>query len=119
MNAKARTARQTIKTRATDTRKARKAVRMISAGKPVTAKLHMAAAGIDGKTANRFAGAFSARQTPTLVSETRIKLKGRVTKAVLVKLYSADLFAARLAAYRPKDKAAAQIFERAAHRLAV
>lgn len=37
---------------------------------------------------------------------------------VTVKLYSAAVFAARLAVYRPKDLTAARHFEQAAHRLA-
>lgn len=118
MNAKARTARQTLRQRSTTHRATRKAVRAVGTGTPQTARTHLIAAGIDITTAKRFAGAFSTRVQPTATTTAPIKLKGRVTKTVAVKLYDLATFAARLAVYRPKDKSAAAQFTQAAHRLA-
>lgn len=119
MNKNSRTARQISKARATATRVLRRSVKAVVTGAPQPAKTHLIVAGIDAATAKRFAGAFSTKVVPTLVSETEIKLKGRRTKTVPVKLYDLDTFAARLAVYRPKDKAAAALFAQAAHKLAV
>lgn len=118
MNVKARTARRITRQRHTDTRATRKAQKATATGTPQTARTHLLAAGIDDATAKRFAGAFSRSATPTGTAETVIKLKGRVTKRVGVKLYDLPAFIARLAAYRPKDKTAAEKFARAAHQLA-
>lgn len=118
MNASSRTARRTIAARSKDTRTARRAVKAVATGAPQPAKTHMIAAGIDEATAKRFAGSFSTKVTPTATGETVIKLKGRRTKLVPVKLYDRAAFAARLSVYRPKDLTAAGIFARAAHRLA-
>lgn len=118
MNAKARTARHTIKTRSTTHRATRKAQRAVATGTPQTARTHLIAAGIDTATAKRFAGAFSTRITATATTTAPVKLKGRITKTVPVKLYDLPTFAARLAVYRPKDKTAAARFAQAAHRLA-
>lgn len=118
MNATARTARRIAKARSNETRSTRRSVKAVATGAPQSAKTHLIAVGIDAGTAKRFAGAFSAKVVPTLVGETVIKLKGRRTKLVPVKLYDQATFAARLAVYRPKDKAAAKLFTRAAHRLA-
>lgn len=118
MNAKTRTARRIVKARSIETRATRRAVKAVATGAPQPAKTHLIASGIDAGTAKRFAGAFSTKVTPTAVSETVIKLKGRRTKLVPVKLYDQDTFTARLAVYRPKNTAAAELFARAAHRLA-
>lgn len=118
MNASSRRNRREIAARSAATRTTRRAVKAVATGAPQPAKTHMIAAGIDVATAKRFAGAFSARVTPTLTGETTIKLKGRRTKRVAVKLYDLATFTARLAVYRPRDLTAAGIFARAAHRLA-
>lgn len=118
MNAKARTARQTLRDRSTASRATGKAVRAVATGTPQTARTHLVAAGIDGATAKRFAGAFSNRVEPTAMTTAPIKLKGRATKKVEVKLYDLPSFAARLAVYRPKDATAAALFAQAAYRLA-
>lgn len=110
MNSKARTNRATIKARATAFRSARKARRALATGRPQTAKTHLVGRGLAPTLAKRFAGAFSKGVTPTAIAETVIKLKGRVTKRVAVKLYDSTVFAARLATYRPRDKAAAAAF---------
>jgi hypothetical protein len=110
MNRHARIARATVKARATATRAARRAHRAVATGTPQPAKTHLIAAGLDPLLAKRFAGAFSQRVNPTATGETVVKLKGRVTKRVSVKLYNLPAFAARLAVYRPKDRAAAAAF---------
>jgi hypothetical protein len=118
MNAKARTARRIVKARSTATRVTLRAVKAVATGAPQAAKTHLIAVGVDAATAKRFAGAFSTKVVPTLVGETVIKLKGRRTKKVAVKLYDLATFTARLSVYRPKDITAAGVFARAAHRLA-
>lgn len=118
MNASSRTARRIVKARSNETRSTRRAVKAAATGAPQPAKTHLTAAGIGAGTAKRFAGAFSRGVAATATGETVIKLKGRRTKLVAVKLYDQATFAARLAVYRPKDKAAAAVFTRAAHRLA-
>lgn len=118
MKASSRQARQTIRTRSANTRAARRAHRLVATGTPQTARTHLIAAGLDDPTAKRYAGAFSRGVTPTAVTETTIKLRGRRSKTVAAKLYSALAFAARLAIYRPKDLTAARLFEQAHHQLA-
>lgn len=118
MNASSRAARRTIRTRAAQTRATRRAHQAVATGTPQSARTHLIAAGIDTPTAKRFAGAFSRGTTPTQTIDTVIKLKGRRTKTVPTKLYSATAFAARLSVYRPKDLTAAAAFEQAAHQLA-
>ena len=118
MNARTRTARHTIKTRAAATRTNRRAIKAIATGQPQPVRTRLVAAGLDDATARRFAGAFSRGVTADDTRTTKIKLKGRATKRVQVKLYAANTFAARLATYRPKDKTAASAFAAAAHQLA-
>lgn len=118
MNPTARTARRITRQRSTETRSTRRAVKAVTTGAPQSAKTHLIAAGIDAGTAKRFAGAFSTKVVPTATGEAQIKLKGRRTKRVSVKLYDLATFTARLSVYRPKDVTAAGMFARAAHRLA-
>lgn len=118
MKPAARKARNQIRQMTRTQRAASRARRQIATGAPQTARTHLVAAGLDDATAKRFAGAFSARQTPTATATTKVKLKGRRTKRVTVKLYDSAAFTARLATYRPKDKTAAARFERIAHHLA-
>lgn len=118
MKASQRQQRQTLRTRSANTRAARRAHRAVATGLPQTARTHLVAAGLDDRTAKRYAGAFSRGTTPTATGETEVKLKGRTRKQVTVKLYDAATFGARLAVYRPKDLTAAARFEQAAHRLA-
>ena len=89
-------------------------MKAVATGAPQPAKTHMIAAGIDAATAKRFSGAFSTKVTPTATGETVIKLKGRRTKLVPVKLYDLATFTARLSVYRPRDKEAAALFSRVA-----
>ncbi|MFF8544740.1 hypothetical protein ACF060_31140 [Streptomyces werraensis] len=118
MNASSRHARHTIRTRAAQTRAARRAHRLVATGTPQTARTHLVAAGLDDATAKRYAGAFSRGIAPTAVVEASVKLRGRRRKTIAVKLYDTAGFTARLAVYRPKDLTAAARFEQTAHRLA-
>lgn len=110
MNASSRKATQLLKDRTRTQRAIRKAQRQVATTTVLSAKTRLIAAGLNPNTAARFAGAFSTRVTPTAIAETVIKLKGRVTKRVGVKLYDLPTFTARLAVYRPKDKTAAAQF---------
>lgn len=118
MKASTRQQRHTLRTRSTNTRATRRAHRLIATNTPQTARTHLTAAGLDDHTAKRYAGAFSRGTTPTTTRETEVKLRGRRTRRVTVKLYDRATFAARLATYRPRDLTAAGLFEQAAHRLA-
>lgn len=118
MKPAARTARATLRHRTRDTHTTARAARNLATGTPQPATTHLIAAGITPTTAKRYAAAFSNGTTPTATTRTEIKLKGRRTKNVAVKLYDRAAFATRLAAYRPKDPAAAAIFAAAAYRLA-
>ncbi|MGI5406623.1 hypothetical protein ACQEV9_07485 [Streptomyces chartreusis] len=109
-----RTLRALVRERSTQTRAAQRAVRAVNTGQPQPVRTRLVAAGLDDATARRFAGAFSRGVDADGAREIRVKLKGRALKTVLVKLYAAATFAARLAAYRPKDKLAAARFERLA-----
>ncbi|QQM41964.1 hypothetical protein [Streptomyces liliifuscus] len=105
-----RALRATLRRRTAGTRAIRRAVRAVATGSPQPVRTRLVAAGLDDATAKRFAGAFSRGLVADDTRETVIKLKGRVRKTVAVKLYAATTFAARLAAYRPKDKTAAAQF---------
>lgn len=118
MKPSARTAAAILRQRRSDTRTTRRAHRALATGTPQTARTHLTAAGIPTTDAHRFSAAFSRGITPTATTHTTIKLKGRTTKTVPVKLYDRAAFAGRLATYRPKDKTAAARFNAAAMRLA-
>ncbi|GGK65609.1 hypothetical protein [Streptomyces flaveus] len=106
-----RALRATLRRRTAETRATRRAVRAVATGTPQPVRTRLVAAGLDDATAKRFAGAFSRGLVADDTRETVIKLKGRVRKTVAVKLYAARTFAARLATYRPKDRATAARFE--------
>ncbi|WP_151477746.1 hypothetical protein [Streptomyces albicerus] len=112
--AQRRALRATLRRRTNTHRAANKARRTLATGTPQTAKTHLIGRGLDPATAKRFAGAFSRGVQPTATAETAVKLKGRARKTVAVKLYDTATFAARLAAYRPKDATAAAAFARLA-----
>ena len=114
MTDRTRTARRILAQRGAQTRAANKARRAVATGTPQTARTQLVAAGLDDTTAKRFAGAFSRGVIADGTRTATVKLKGRTTKRVAVKLYAADTFAARLAEYRPRDKAAAALFARLA-----
>jgi hypothetical protein len=118
VNASSRQARHTIRTRTRTQRAASRAVKAVATGQPQAARTHLTAAGINDQTAKRYASAFSRGTTPTTTGETVVKLRGRRTKRVTVKLYDHATFTARLAIYRPKDLTAARQFEQAHHQLA-
>jgi hypothetical protein len=114
MNAKQRALRNRIR----DQRTTRRATKAVATGTPQTARTHLVAAGLTDATAKRYAGAFSRGTTPTTQAQTEVKLRGRRTKRITVKLYDRAAFTARLSVYRPKDLTAASLFEQAAHQLA-
>lgn len=91
----------------------RRAAKTVAKG-AATARTHLLAAGVDAADAKRFAGAFSRGLAPPDARLVEIKLKGRATATVPVKLYDLRTFAARLATYRPKDASAAARLNRAA-----
>lgn len=105
-----RALRATLRRRTAATRATQRALRAVATGTPQPARTQLVAAGLDDATARRFAPAFSRGLVADDVRETRIKLKARVRKTVQVKLYAASTFAARLATYRPKDRAVAARF---------
>lgn len=107
-----------LRQRIREQRATRHATKAVATNTPQTARTHMVAAGLDDATAKRFAPAFSRNVTPTSTGQTTIKLRGRHTRLVDVKLYDQATFAARLIAYRPTNPLAAARFERAAHQLA-
>jgi hypothetical protein len=106
-----RALRAALRRRTAETRAAARARRAVATGTPQPVRTRFVAAGLDDATAKRFAGAFSRGLVADDTRETVIKLKGRITKRVAVKLYAARTFAARLATYRPKDKVVAARFE--------
>lgn len=108
--AQRRALRTVVRRRSCATRAAARAVRAVATGQPQPARTRLVAAGLDDATAQRFAGAFSRGLPADGTRPTQVKLKGRVTKRVAVKLYAARTFAARLATYRPKDATAAAAF---------
>lgn len=110
----ARARRAQVRQLRAEIRAHRRATKAVATGAPQTAKTHLIASGVDTATAARFVGAFSRSVLATATATTTIKLKGRVTKRVAVKLYDVATFRARLAVYRPKAAAAAATFERAA-----
>ena len=105
MNANARKARATVRTMRREHRVTRAAHTAVAAG-PASAKHHLIAAGFPVATAQRFAGAFSRGMVAQDKAETVIKLRGRRTKRVDVKLYDRETFVARLCVYRPRKDAA-------------
>lgn len=120
MNATARKARAQLRAmrRETvaahrETRTTRRAHKAVATGL-ATAKNHMIVAGIPVPLADRFAGAFSRGMVAQGVITVSVRPGGRLVLRRAAKLYSAATAAARLATYRPKDKAAAAVFERVA-----
>lgn len=106
-----RTLAARLRARTAAHRAAQRARRAVATGTPQPARIQLVAAGLDDATAKRFAGAFSRGVIADGARTTTVKLKGRVRKAVQVKLYAARTFTARLATYRPKDAVAAARFE--------
>lgn len=107
-----------LRQRIREQRATRRSIKAAATSAPQTARTHLVAAGLDDATAKRFAPAFSRNVTPTATGKTTIKLRGRHTRLVDVKLYDQATFAARLITYRPTNPLAAARFERAAHALA-
>jgi len=105
VNANARTARATVRTLRRENRAIRMATKAVAAG-PASAKHHLIAAGFPVATAERFSAAFSRGMVAQDKVTTVIKLKGRRTKRVDVKLYDRETFVARLCVYRPRKNVA-------------
>lgn len=101
MRHSARQARTIVRNRVRQIRATRRAVKAVATGQPQTARTRLVAGGLDDRIAKAYAGAFSRGVEPTAKETRTIKLRGRVTKAVEVKLYDRATFAARLATYRP------------------
>jgi hypothetical protein len=114
MNATARKARQEIRTMRRVNRKLTVWDREALSGRPCSVKAYLVHVGMDFAVAERFASAFSRGMVAQDRRTVDIKLRGRRTKRVDVKLYDRRTLAARLAAYRPKDADAAAEFERVA-----
>jgi hypothetical protein len=113
VNAAARTARATLRTRTRTQRTAARAARRIATGTPQPVSTHLVAAGLDPVIARRFAGAVSrAAGTAQATATARIKLRGRTRKTVAVKLFTTARITPVLAAYRPKSPAYAAHFAR-------
>lgn len=106
-----RTLAATLRHRTAAHRAAARARRALATSPLQPVRTRLVAAGLDDATAKRFAPAFSRGVIADGARTTTVKLKGRVRKAVQVKLYAARTFAARLATYRPKDRVAAARFE--------
>jgi hypothetical protein len=117
MNATSRERRAQLRHLTRELRAHNRARRLVATGAPQAARTHLLAAGLDTATAQRFAAAFSRNVLPTDRRVTRIKLAGRRTARVNVKLYSAATFAARLATYRPRDPHFAHLFAATATRV--
>jgi hypothetical protein len=100
-----------LRSRTAAHRAAARARRAVATGQPQPVRTRLVAAGLDDQTAKRFAPAFSRGLVADGARRTTVKLKGRARKAVLVKLYAARTFAARLATYRPRDAVFAARFE--------
>jgi hypothetical protein len=114
-----RTRKAQLRTITRNLREQRRAVKRMAAAVVAPVRVQLLAAGVDAATAKRFAPAFSRGLVRAATGTTVIKLKGRSTKRVDVKLYDRARFAAKLATYRPaKDARAAAVFASAAARLA-
>lgn len=106
--------RAALRQRRRDNQATHRARKAAATREPQAASIHLIAAGLTPADAKRYAGAFSRGVIANGTAETTVKLKGRVTKRVAVKLYDRATFSLRLATYRPKDRAAAARFERIA-----
>jgi hypothetical protein len=120
MNAAARTARQTLRTRAANNRARSRARRQVATSTTAPMSAHLLARGLDADLAARFAGAVTrkaatvtgaaAAAVATVVKKLSQRL-GRARRAFEVKLFTAAAVTAVLAVYRPgKDKAARAAF---------
>jgi hypothetical protein len=116
MIATSRERRAALRTLTREVRAHNRARKLVATGAPQAARTHLIASGLDTATAQRFAAAFSRNVLPTARRTTRIKLTGRATARVSVKLYSRATFATRLAVYRPRDPHFAHLFAATATR---
>jgi hypothetical protein len=114
MNAAARTARQTLRTRAASNRAQAKARRNLAAAPVQGTKVHLLARGLDLDLAERFAGAVTRKAGfPAGMGKTTKKVpgRGRAVRTYDVKLFTAAQIDAALATYAPrKDERAQRAF---------
>jgi hypothetical protein len=119
VNASNRHRRAQLRTLTRDLRSTACGRRALAGAIVAPVSVHLAAAGLSADTVRRFKSAFSRGLTPATTRTTVVKLKGRVTKRVDVKLYDAARVVAHLDTYRPaKDPIAAAEFAAAAARFA-
>lgn len=120
MIASNRTRRAQFRQLTREVRATRRAARSLATGAPQSAWTHLVASGVDTRTAKRFSSSFSngVQETKKVTRKVKLKRNSRLTKACEVKLYDRPTALARLAVYRPQNRAAAAVFERAAQRAA-
>jgi hypothetical protein len=93
------------------TRSVARARRAKRNGTPAPARTLLVAAGLPDDLAKRYAPAFSRGvETANPATSKRVRTGAHRSKRVAVKVFTAAEFADRLAAYRPKNPAHAQLF---------
>lgn len=106
--------RAQLRTVTRNLREQRAATKRMALAVVAPVRTQLLAVGVDAATARRFAPAFSRGLVRAATGTTAIKLRGRRTKRVDVKLYDRSRFFDRLATYRPaKDANARRVFARA------
>jgi len=106
--------RAQLRTVTRNVREQRRAAKRMTLAVVAPVRTQLLAVGVDAATARRFAPAFSRGLVRAATGTTVIKLHGRRTKRVEVKLYDRSRFFDRLATYRPaKDANARRVFARA------
>lgn len=104
---------QARKLRATtaQTRSVARAARVKRNGTPAPARTLLVAAGLSDDIAKRYAGAFTKGAAEPVLPKIRKRIAtGARSKVVQVAVYTHAEFAERLATYRPKNPAHAQLF---------
>jgi hypothetical protein len=110
MIATSRNRRATLRGRTRANRAYDRAIKAVATGAPQPVRTHLLAVGLPAPVAKRYSGAFSRGIGSPVTTDVKRKIRGRFCLVVPVKLVTADVFAARLATYRPKDPAAARVF---------
>lgn len=100
-----------LRASAAELRAVARAARVKRNGTPAAARTLLVAAGLPDDIAQRYAPAFSRGvDTVTPATSKRVRTGAHRSKRVAVKLFTAAEFADRLATYRPKNPAHAQLF---------
>lgn len=100
-----------LRAMAAQTRSVARAARVKRNGTPAAARTLLVAAGLPDEVAQRYAPAFSRGvETITPATSKRVRTGAHRSKRVAVKLFTPAEFADRLAAYRPKNPAHAELF---------